>query len=662
MKKLLLLGLLLTSATLINAQAVIFSVEAPASIQGAYEMTFAPAGNDWTVITDLEDPANAIQRLVEMANDGTAADSLGCNAYTNNFASAGWVKELSILNSGTGYAADEVEIATTAITGSGTGLTVDFTVDTDVDTILTVTVNDWGTGYALTDTVQINSGNSDATVRVEDLAGKIALVYRGDCQFGTKALNAQNAGADGVVIINNVPGEPVGMAAGDDGPSVQIPVVMVSQNTGELIMTEYPAEDVEVFLGSKLGFYDFDLGTVRSRVNRPNKFGLFNLLTQDDNDFTFTPEAWVYNYGAEDQTNATVTVTIEIDGNEVYNETATPVDIVSGDSSLFTLPVFSQASYPVGYYAVNYNVESDDVDEYLFDNNVRADFAVNDQYFSLSHLEETDLALASPSSSRPGGEDVQSYELCVTFRDPNASRVAAWGLSFSAYTNDDVVGGLDGMFVQAKASIWEDNFVDIYDPNFGIDQISEIDFQDFFFVGDPQGEVFTINFNEPIILQDNQRYLFCVEAFEDDIFLGYDRTVNYQMVLDAEAQPYAPVIVNEAAQSQFFGLGFVGAQAPAIGVNLIDAELATIQQEEKNIRMIAYPSPASDYINVDFQGHDVIGVEMYSVAGQQVLSKTVTIGEDLTKLNVQGLDNGMYIIRVKLANGMTKAMNVVVGH
>jgi hypothetical protein len=52
---------------------------------------------------------------------------------------------------------------------------------------------------------------------------------------------------------------------------------------------------------------------------------------------------------------------------------------------------------------------------------------------------------------------------------------------------------------------------------------------------------------------------------------------------------------------------------------------------------------------------------MYSIAGQLVQSKTVTIGEDLTKLNVQGLDNGMYIIRVKLANGMTKAMNVVVG-
>jgi hypothetical protein len=657
MKKLLLLGLLLTSVTLINAQAVIFSVEEPASIQGAYEMTFAPAGNDWTSIVDLEDPANAIQRLVELADDGTAADSLGCNALTNDFASEGWVKTVDITNSGTGYGTDEINVATTALTGTGTGLTVDITVDTDVDTILTVVVNNWGTGYSLNDEIQIDEGNSDAVVTVAALAGKIALVYRGECEFGQKALNAQNAGADGVVIINNVPGEPLGMAAGSVGGNVEIPTVMISQNTGEIIMTEYPGEDVEVFIGSKLGFYDYDLGTVRSRVNRPNQFGMFNLLTQDENDFSYTPEAWVYNYGAQDQTNVTVTVTVELDGTEIYNQSATPVDIVSGDSALFTLPLFSQTSYAVGYYAVNYEITSDDTDEYDFDNNVRADFAVNETYSSLSQLDEDDLSLLSPSSGRPGGDDVTRFEACVTFRDPNASRVAAYGLSFSAYTAAAAELELDGIPIEVTASIWEDNFVDIDDPGFGIDQINEIDFQDFFFVGDPQGEVFTVNFEDAIVLQDNQRYLFCVTTFEEDLFFGYDRALSYQMVLDAERQPFAPVVVNQ----DFFGLGFGANTVPAIGVNLIDAELATIKQEEKNIRMIAYPSPASDYINVDFQGHDVTGVEMYSIAGQLVQSKTVTIGEDLTKLNVQGLDNGMYIIRVKLANGMTKAMNVVVG-
>lgn len=656
MKKLLLLGLLLTSVTFVKAQAVIFSVEEPPTIQGAYEMTFAPAGADWAAMVDLEDPVNAIQRLVELADDGTAADSLGCNSLTNNFASEGWVRSVTITNSGTGYDEDETGVATST-TGSGTGLTVDITVDTDEDTILTVVVNDWGTGYALNDVVTILAGNDDAEVTVAQLAGKIALVYRGECEFGVKALNAQNAGADGVVIINNVPGEPVGMAAGSVGGQVEIPTVMISQNTGEIIMTEYPGEDVEVFIGSKLGFYDYDLGTVRSRVNRPNKFAMLDLLTQDQDDFTFTPEGWVYNYGAQDQTGVTLNVTITVGGNELYNESGAPVAIESGDSAFFQLPVFSQSSYPVGYYEVNYNISSDDADEYEFDNNVRADFAVNENYFALSQLDEDDLSLASPSSGRPGGDNVGRFEACVTFRDANASRVAAWGVSFSAYTAAAAELELDGIPLEVTASIWQDNFVDIDDPNFGIDQINEIEFQDFFFVGDPQGEVFTVAFDDAIILQDNQRYLFCVTTFEEDLFFGYDRSLSYQMVLDEERQPFAPVVVD----SDFFGLGFGANTVPAIGVNLIDVALAATEEEIKDVRMIAYPSPASDYINVDFQGQDVTGVEMYSIAGQLVLSETVTIGEDLTKLNVQGLDNGMYIIRVKMANGMSKTMNVVVG-
>jgi hypothetical protein len=50
-------------------------------------------------------------------------------------------------------------------------------------------------------------------INEQDLAGKIAVLYRGDCEFGTKALNAEEAGAIACVIINNQPGDPIGMGA-----------------------------------------------------------------------------------------------------------------------------------------------------------------------------------------------------------------------------------------------------------------------------------------------------------------------------------------------------------------------------------------------------------------------------------------------------------------
>ena len=74
-----------------------------------------------------------------------------------------------------------------------------------------------------------------------DLAGKIALIRRGVCEFGFKALVAQNAGAIAVVVINNVEGAPIVMAGGDFGDQVTIPVLMVSDVTGAAIVAELAA-------------------------------------------------------------------------------------------------------------------------------------------------------------------------------------------------------------------------------------------------------------------------------------------------------------------------------------------------------------------------------------------------------------------------------------
>ncbi|MEL6922853.1 MAG: PA domain-containing protein [Bacteroidota bacterium] len=74
-----------------------------------------------------------------------------------------------------------------------------------------------------------------------DLTGKIALVDRGTCQFGTKSLNAQNAGAIAVIICNNRDNDgAIGMSGGDDGGSVTIPVVSLSKEDCAVIRMGVP--------------------------------------------------------------------------------------------------------------------------------------------------------------------------------------------------------------------------------------------------------------------------------------------------------------------------------------------------------------------------------------------------------------------------------------
>ena len=102
------------------------------------------------------------------------------------------------------------------------------------------------TAAGVTGTVVLsNDGVGTATDACEPLvgfpAGSIAVVDRGTCEFGLKALNAQNAGAVGVIVANNAPGIPGTMGAGLVGNLVTISAVQVSQADGAIIKSGLPA-------------------------------------------------------------------------------------------------------------------------------------------------------------------------------------------------------------------------------------------------------------------------------------------------------------------------------------------------------------------------------------------------------------------------------------
>ena len=73
---------------------------------------------------------------------------------------------------------------------------------------------------------------SDGCTSVDPGAsGKLAIINRGTCTFSQKVANAKAAGAVGVLIINNVAGDPIAMArtAGFDD---DLPAVMISKDDG----------------------------------------------------------------------------------------------------------------------------------------------------------------------------------------------------------------------------------------------------------------------------------------------------------------------------------------------------------------------------------------------------------------------------------------------
>ena len=90
---------------------------------------------------------------------------------------------------------------------------------------------------------QADSLLCDSTIM--DLTGKIALIRRGDCNFSLKMFHAQQNGAIGSIIVNNLydidGGGLVNMGAGDFGLDVNIPGIFITRDDGDKIIQKLDA-------------------------------------------------------------------------------------------------------------------------------------------------------------------------------------------------------------------------------------------------------------------------------------------------------------------------------------------------------------------------------------------------------------------------------------
>jgi subtilisin family serine protease len=90
------------------------------------------------------------------------------------------------------------------------------------------------TGPVETQVVYAEPGDACGALENADaLLDKIALIDRGICLFVDKIQAAQDAGAIGVIMVNNQDGDPIVM--GGDNPDIYIPGVMITKTDGDLL-------------------------------------------------------------------------------------------------------------------------------------------------------------------------------------------------------------------------------------------------------------------------------------------------------------------------------------------------------------------------------------------------------------------------------------------
>ena len=113
------------------------------------------------------------------------------------------------------------------------------------------------------------------------ISGKIALIDRGTCNFTVKVENAQNAGAVGVLIADNVAGSPPDPLGGTDS-AVFIPAVRISLADGVTLKSALAAGTVSGTLGVNLAILQGADASNRVLMYTPNPFQSGSSISHTD--------------------------------------------------------------------------------------------------------------------------------------------------------------------------------------------------------------------------------------------------------------------------------------------------------------------------------------------------------------------------------------------
>jgi hypothetical protein len=291
--------------------------------------------------------------------------------------------------------------------------------------------------------VVVSDGTSSDTLGCNPLTnggnilGKIALVFRGTCDFSTKALNAQNEGAIGVVIVNNVPGQaPFNPGAGVSGSLITIPVVMISYETWQDLFP-YLSSGVEVFIGA--------LPIANNDLKFEYGFAANGSSASYIGPYYQTPlsqlQPWsfygtVKNNGLLTQTGIQFNTTISQAGFSTLSNTlgslASNVSIDLFGTNTFTPPAVTNS------YQIEFSALGNQTDENILNNTKSATYHITDYIYALD------------SGHVNGGlfNSGQAYQLLNTFYIFN---------SVNLYSVDAVINSASVAGSQLRGVLYEDD-------------------------------------------------------------------------------------------------------------------------------------------------------------------------------------------------------------
>jgi len=539
-----------------------------------------------------------------------------------------------------------------------------------------ITTGLWTADLAMVEamTAPTNEG-CDSLVNAADLAGKIAMVDRGSCNFSLKALNAQNAGAIACVIVNNIAGGPVGMGGGDFATEVTIPVVMIGIDDGDLLKAAMANGPVNMTIGDVA--FPNNIGSDNTGwLRAPN--GVMPANQYEVAQIPFTPGAVVTNFGSNVATNVTLNTSIEFTpagggaSSNVYSDMQT-LDMLEVDSSvLLTAPDYVAAE-GMGTYDVSYTIASDSADQ-VDNNNASANqFVLSENVYTKAGWDAANNRPARNNAfTIAGGGNI---EFITGFQMPLGVGYTLESFQFYVATNAADLATVGASNITAYVYRWDDTNGDNLEQN---DEISIVGFGEVSDWADPTAtaEWLTIpvldfeNFDPGYVIPDDNNVYFVGVRYQGPelVFFGfdtgYDQTVYADNIAPTLADlPYFFVDTWIDLSADIEGdagifTDFWGSCATAL---IIGQANSTGEANPEIGTFEVYPNPTTDYINVEtklVKNFDKVDYTVVDNNGK-VVSILRTQGQNNARIDVSSLPAGQYFLNVNTTEGsVSKAFAV----
>ncbi|MBI2280990.1 MAG: T9SS type A sorting domain-containing protein [Bacteroidetes bacterium] len=518
--------------------------------------------------------------------------------------------------------------------------------------------------------VETTTDACEDSLWTQDLTGKIAVIWRGGCEFSCKVDKAQNRGAIGVIIINHT-GDAVGMAEGTCGINVTIPVVMIGRTDGENLMTCIAGSGVIAFIGNNNGLYANNMSSDISNILMTESSAIPWDLAQNGIEYPVDFGLWAYNKGFDAQNGVTATVDVVYNGLSVYNQTSAPVNFAVTDTIYFDLGTYAPALWNVGTYTATYTI-NDTNDQDLSDNvfSFEFKFTSNEDVYAKCRLDSLNQPIHNTAFSLNETGCNGSFENCIVFKNEYAGTRNAMvtGMTFSSRP---IGFTITSQYIEIRTYQWNDVFADINSP-VTFSNLSLLD-SSFYIYNDNtliDSNIF-LPFTTPIALQDNQRYLFCVFNPGDSLRTGYDTQLDYTTTINHYLQPISPVSTVDLCSSNnkvWYRDGFGFDAVPAISVTM---DIATsVNETAAATTFYPYPNPTNNLLTIPVRQHvagnarlNVFGqvkLEVFDMLGKVVLTENKMISNEPFQLNVASMVNGNYLFKLTFSDGTSDVFKVSV--